>query len=255
MSRRESPRSMKPASVIAFTAVIVIRGVAYAETLTTLLQGVTEADRLAKPLRAEASADIDAVAGKSQDRVVIIERSGAEASAPRQIFVQFEKPAVRLLALGPSEVYLATGGKAKKASAESAVAGTSFTAEDFLPFSPERCAAMRTADLGQDSFTVVCEPKKPPSQYSLIVYKFDREKSVLVQALLYKDSMTNLVKLLRHDDFVRVGGSWRPKRIVMQDYKLRTKDVLTLDWKEDTAAPAQAFDAKSFGAAQVSATR
>src|SRR5205085_11948657 len=141
-----------------------------------------------------------------------------------------EKAGVRLLALAPSELYVATAGKPKKSSADAAIGPTSFTAEDFLDFSPARCAAMRTADLGQDSFTVVCEPKKPPSQYSLMVFKFDREKSALVQVLLYKDSMTNLVKLIRHDDFVRVGTAWCPKRIVVQDYKLRTKDVLTLDW-------------------------
>ena len=237
---------------LAIAGLAALATVVHAETLTDLLRGVAEAGRIAKPLRAEGSAEIDGVQGKSQDHVVILERSGTEANAPRQIFLELEKAKVRVLALGPSEMQVATGGKPKKAAADTAVPPTSFTAEDFLAFSPERCAAMRTADLGQDSFTVVCEPKKPPSQYALMVYKFDREKSALVQALLYKDSMTNLVKLFRQDDFVRVGSAWRPKRILLQDYKLRTKDVLTLDWKEDPAAPAQAFDPKSFATAPVS---
>jgi len=58
------------------------------------------------------------------------------------------------------------------------------------------------------------------------------------QVLLYKDSMTNLVKALRQDDFVQVGSKWRPKRIVMQDFKLRTKDVLSLDWQVAANVPA-----------------
>jgi hypothetical protein len=245
MQRITAPMKLT-ASVAALATTLLLHGAARADSLTTLLQGVADGARLKTPLRADGSAEIDGLQGKSQDRLVMIERSAADPTAPRQVFVQLEKANVRLLALAPSELYVATSGKPKKAAADSAIGPTSFTAEDFLGFSPARCAAMRTADLGQDSFTVVCEPKKPPSQYSLMVFKFDREKSALVQVLLYKDSMTNLVKLIRRDDFVRVGTAWCPKRIVVQDFKLRTKDVLTLDWKEDAAAPAQAFDAKAF---------
>jgi hypothetical protein len=232
-------------------SIVLAAGVSAADTLPTLLQAVREAEQSPSPLRADASVEIDGVEGKKQDRLVIVERSGADAKAPRQLYAELQNAKVRLLALGPSELQLASDGKPRSAKPDQAVGSTSFTAEDWLGFSPERCATMRIADLSEEQFTLVCEPKKPPSQYSLMVYKFDRAKAVMQQVLLYKDSLTNLVKALRHDDFVQVGSKWRPKRIVMQDFKLRTKDVLSLDWQAAANVPAAVFDAKTFATASL----
>ena len=218
-----------------------------AETVAGLVASVSAANHLGAPLRADVSADIDGVAGKKQDQLVLVERGG-EADAPLQLYVELDGGKTRLLVLGTAEFHLATGGKATKIAADAEIGGTSFTAEDFLTFSPARCAAMRLADLAAATFTLVCEPKKPPSQYSLMVYRFDREKSVPLQVLLYKDGMTNLVKMVRNDDFVEVASKWRPTRVVMQDYKLRTRDELRLRWQGAGEVPAGAFDTKSFAA-------
>lgn len=239
---------MNPRRVLAacVTIVAVLGGGARADTMSELLRKVAEAARPSTPLRADATADIDGIEGKKQDRVVVVERGSADASLPAQALVAFENAKLRLLALRPADLYLATDTKTKQAAAETKIGSTSFTAEDFLPFAPDRCAAMRVADITGEQFTLVCEPKKPPSQYSLMVYKFDRERFSPLQVLLYKDGATNLVKMLRNDDFVQIGSSWRPKRVVMQDFKLRTKDVLTLEWRADAKAPAEAFDPKTF---------
>ena len=222
-----------------------------AETLTTLLQGVNDSLRPSTPLGAEGRVESDTLQGHKQDRLVLVERAGADAKAPVQVYVDFETAKVRVLALGPSELHISTGGKSRLASSETAVDSTSFTTEDWLPFSAARCAAMRLADINAEQFTLVCEPKKPPSQYSLMVYKFDRGKSVMLQVLLYKESMTNLVKMVRNDDFAQVESKWRPKRIVMQDFKIRTKDVISLEWQPASTVPAGVFDPKSFGAASL----
>ena len=217
--------------------------------LATLLQGVNESLRPSTPLRADGSVESDSLEGNKQDRLVLVERAGADTKVPAQVYVELEKAKVHLLALGPSELYISADGKSRPATPETAVDSTSFTTEDWLPFSAARCAAMRIVDINAEQFTVLCEPKTPPSQYRLMVYKFDREKSVMLQALLYKDSMTNLVKMLRNDDFIQVESKWRPKRIVMQDFKVRTKDVISLEWHPASAVPARVFDPKSFGAA------
>jgi hypothetical protein len=236
---------------LAFVSIAFAGAVGAADTLPTLLKAVGEAERLPTPLRADASVEIDGVEGSKRDRLVIVERSAGDSKAPRQLYLELQNAKLRLLVLGPAELELASDGKPRPAKPDETLDSTSFTAEDWLPFAAERCAAMRIADLSDQQFTLVCEPKKPPSQYSLMVYKFDREKAVMLQALLYKDTLTNLVKMMRQDDFVQVGSKWRPKRIVIQDFKLRTKDVLSLDWQVAPAVAAALFDPKTFATASL----
>ncbi len=218
------------------------------DTLAALLEAVRENVQPSSPLRAEGTIESEGLRGKTQDRLVWIERAGSGPKAPPQVYVEFEQAKLRLLGLGPAEFWIAEDGKVSRTKVDQAVDSTSFTAEDVLAFAPERCAAMRLAELGEDRFSLVCEPKRPPSQYALMVYKFDREKATMLQALLYKGTMTNLVKMLRNDDFVQVGKQWRPKKVTMQDFKVRTKDVLSLEWKAGASVPAEAFDPNAFAA-------
>jgi hypothetical protein len=229
------------ALVSAFAALVLTEAFAD-DNLAALLRAVGEASQPSSPLRAEGTIDSDGLRGKSQDRLVWIERAGSGAGAPPQVFVELGNAKVRLLALGPADLQMAIDGRSSRAQPDQAVDSTSFTAEDVLTFAPDRCAAMRLAELSEDRFSLVCEPKKPPSQYSLMVYKFDRERATMLQVLLYKGTMTNLVKMLRHDDFVKVGAKWRPQRVTMQDFKVRTKDVLSLRWQPDAKLPAETFD-------------
>ena len=223
------------------------------DTLPGLLAAITDAASLEAPLVAEGKAEIDGIKGKVEDHVVIVERAAKDANAPEQILVAFDKAKTRLLSLGPSPLLFAAGGKTKTAGPDEIVTPSSFSAEDFLPFQPERCAVTRIADLSDEQFTILCEPKKPPSQYMLMVYKFDREMAVPRQILLYKDTNTNLVRMVKSDDFTQVGKRWRPKRVVLQDFKLQTRDTLSLEWRVEPKIPAEAFDPKSFAAAPLPA--
>jgi hypothetical protein len=218
------------------------------DSLAALLQAVGEVIQPSSPLRAEGTIESEGLQGKTQDRLVWIERAGSGPKVPPQVSVELGKAKIRLLGLGPAEFWIASNGKAGRAKGDQAIGSTSFTAEDVLSFAPERCAAMRLAELGEDRFSLVCEPKRPPSQYALLVYKFDRENATMLQALLYKGTMTNLVKVLRNDDFVRVGQQWRPRRVTMQDFKVRTKDVLSLEWTADAPIPPETFDPSGFAA-------
>jgi hypothetical protein len=215
-------------------------------TLPAFLEGVAAEQRLSTPLRADAQADIDGLQGKKQDRVVLEIRASGEKTGGNQVIAEFEKAKVKVLALGPGNLHISSGGSAKKAANDTPVAGTSWTAEDFLEFSPDRCASLRIADLVADALTLLCEPKPQLSQYSLMVYKFDRQKFVPLQVLLYKDTMSNLVKMTKYDDFAAVGKKWRPSRIVMQDFKLRTRDVFQAKWAEAPGSKVELFDRKSF---------
>ncbi len=217
--------------------------------LPKFLEGVAAEARLATPLRAEGQAEIDDLQGKREDRIVLVHRGAPEKAADTQVFAEFEKAKVKVLALDAGNLMVASAGSAKKAKSDATVAGTSWTAEDFLEFSPARCAAMRIADLVEDSLTLLCEPKREISQYSLIVTKFDRKKFVPLQTLLYKETQSNLVKMVKHDDFAAVGRKWRPTRVVMQDFKLRTKDVFQLTWADATDVKPELFDPKRFSAA------
>src|ERR1051325_11703946 len=180
---------MRTARIIMVAACAVLSWAAAAgagETLTAMLAGIAEAAKLDVPIVGEGKAEIDGIKGKVEDHVVIVERGAADPKAPTSLLVTFEKAQTRMLSLGPSTLHLATSGKAKAAKPDDGVPPTSFSAEDFLPFRPERCAVTRIADMTDEQFTLLCEPKNPPSQYALMVFKFDRERSVPRQILYYK---------------------------------------------------------------------
>lgn len=205
--------------------------------------------RLSTPLRAEITAEIDGVEGKKQDRFVMMQRPAPDGQAAIQIRLELEKAGQRFLVLSSSESYVAAGGSVKKAAPDSPIDGTSWTVEDLLPFAAERCAGMRIADQRPDQVTFTCEPKREAgSQYSLVVYKYDLEKSVPVQVLYYKETLSNLVKMRRDEEFVQVAGKWRPTRVLMQDFKLRARDELAIKWSVAAGLDGAQFDPKTLAA-------
>ena len=108
---------------------------------------------------------------------------------------------------------------------------------------PVKSCSLSTARLGVGAthpITIEAARTRRPSSRSTT--------ATMLQALLYKGTMTNLVKMLRNDDFVRVGQQWRPKRVTMQDFKIRTKDVLSLEWKAAAPVPPETFDPSAFAA-------
>jgi hypothetical protein len=213
--------------------------------LDDLLEHMAEQSRLLVPLRADGTMESDA-GGKTTDRVAILTRNRQGGGV--ETLMGLEKAGVRALVGGPTEAKLATGGKVRDASYETKIGETGFTVEDLLPFDAKRCMGIHIVDDRPDVMAIRCDPgKDSKTQYSLTVWKIDRAKGVPIQVLYYRDTMSNLVKMLRLEEHVSVGNKWRPQRLVMQDYKLRSKDVVTLTWQQDPKFPPELFDPKSLG--------
>ena len=214
--------------------------------LEDLLEHMAEQSRLLVPLRADGTIESDAGGGKTSDRVAVLTRNRAAGGV--ETLVALEKAGVRVLFGGPAEVKSATGGKVRDASYETKIGETGFTVEDLLAFDAKRCMGVHIVDDRPDVMAIRCDPgKDSKTQYSLTVWKIDRAKGVPIQVLYYRDTMSNLVKMLRLEDHVSVGNKWRPQRLVMQDYKLRTKDAVSLTWQQDPKFPPELFDPKSLG--------
>src|SRR5437867_4710678 len=106
-SRRatQNDAAMRARILAAFLLLASFQGRATAaETLASLLQGVNDSLRPSRPLRAQGSVESDSLQGHKQDRLVLVERAAAEATAPVQVYVDFENAKVRVLALGPSDL-------------------------------------------------------------------------------------------------------------------------------------------------------
>lgn len=222
---------------------------ARADDLADLIRKAEAQTELETPLRADGKAEIDGVDGAKQDAIAIVLRPTPDRAAV-QIYFEMRQAKERVLVLGPDEIWTSSqGGGRRKAPPDAKIDGTSWTVEDLLPFLPSRCGGMiRTADVQPEHVDVACEGSRGGgTQYALRVYRFDRQRAVPMQILYYKDRMNNLVKMRRDGDFVAIGKKWRPKRVTMQEYKLHTKDVFDLSWREEPNPPAELFEPAKLG--------
>src|SRR5262249_45450845 len=64
------------------------------------------------------------------------------------------------------------------------------------------------------------------------------ERNVIAQTKYYRDSISNLVKLRKDDDFSQVGGRWRPATIGFEGLRPPSTTRLALTWREAPDAPA-----------------
>ena len=115
-----------------------------------------------------------------------IERAGSGAGAPPQVYVELGNAKVRLLALGPADLQMAIDGRSSRAQPDHAVDSTSFTAEDVLTFAPGPLCGDAPRRVERRSILARLRTQEAPSQYSLMVYKFDRERATMLQVLLYR---------------------------------------------------------------------
>lgn len=228
---------------------LLVPAAARPDALSEVIEQVNRQTQLAVPLRADIDAEIDHLEGKRHEQIVMIFRNHPNETSQVQTYVEFDKSKLKYLVLGNAGFHALSGGKAEPVALDTSLDSTSWVLEDLLQFSASRCASMRIADLTPDQVTVTCEPKKDSgSTYSMFVYKFDREKSVPLQVLYYKDTLSNLVKLRRNEDFELVGSRWQPKRVTMQDFKLRTRDVFQIRWTADPKLGPDLFEPRSLAA-------
>lgn len=224
-----------------------------ASALTTLLEEVAEQAKLPAPVRADGTIQSDSLEGKKRDRVVLVQRGRKDGEIRKgtigtETYLELVDSKARVLILSPAETHRLEKGKVSTANLDSRIAFTSATIEDLLAFDPARCHDTHVIDTQPGSMTVRCEPKKGTgSQYVLAVWKLDRERAVPTQVLFYQERLNNLVKLVRFDDQVLVGDRWRPRKILVQDFPLRTRDIVTLTWTQDPKIAPELFDPASLG--------
>jgi hypothetical protein len=214
--------------------------------LEELLAAAEEQANLSVPLRADIEARSEHVEGERTERIVLLERRSPSGRGS-DLYVQLEAAGLRYLVLGDGSAWVSDGGRIRPASLDTGIASTSWTLEDLLPFSTARCDLPRTVEIMPGYLTLLCDPKpEHRRQYVLWVYKFDRAKAVPERVLYYRERQDNLVKMLRSEQFQLVGRKWRPGRMVMQDFKLRTRDVFDLRWSQDPSFPPETFDPGGF---------
>lgn len=232
----------------AFLLLLLASTAAHSNALSELLDQVNEQRRLVVPLRADIDAKVDHLEGEKQERLVVIVRNHPSATSEIQTYVELDKAKLKFLLLGAAGSYGFSDGQVKSIPLDTPLGPTSWVVEDLLPFSASRCAVIRIADSTPEQTTVACEPKKDlRSTYSMFVYKFDREKFVPHQILYYRDTLSNLVKLQRNEDFELVGSRWRPRRVTMQDFKLHTRDEFEIHWTTNPEIAPDLFDSQSLG--------
>ena len=57
---------------------------------------------------------------------------------------------------------------------------------------------------------------RPRRRTCSLVHTIDPERAVILQTKYYRDSISNLVKIRRDEDFTQVGGRWRPARSAVE---------------------------------------
>lgn len=198
------------------------------------------------PLKAVGSIEIGAATAHTTDQITIVAGVG---DAPPML-VALENARARVLVDADRKLHVAVNGDVAAATPATPLAETRLTIEDLLPFDPARCMGVHVVDDLPEAMTLRCDPKAgAATQYSLTVWKFDRERGVPLQVLFYKKTLSNLVKRMKADDYVQIGEKWRPRRIVVQDFEIGAKDVLELEWQGAAAVDGKLFDAKSFAEA------
>ena len=199
-----------------------------AQMLDELLPAVAVQARAPRPLRADVRIDRDGVAAGD---AILLARGG-------RLYVE-TRAGTRAL-LSPGKAVVLRGGHIVRAAPDAALDGTDVLLEDLEPFGVRSLSTPQVSDETPERLVVTAAPV-PPSAYVLLVHTIDRERKVIVQTKYYRESISNLVKIRRDDDFAEVGGRWRPAVIAVQSFREPTTTRLALAWHEAPDAPAVLF--------------
>jgi hypothetical protein len=219
MSRRRRKCNGFAAALLALAAALP----AHATDLRALLATVADAARAPTPLRATGMLTV----GDAMPRdVVLLAHRGAvyvEVRDGGRALVRREKVVVR------------TGNRVRRAPVGTALAGSDLLLEDLAPFSAQSLRTPQISDEGAGA-VVVTAPPAVPSAYSLLVLTIDPSRTAVTRTKCYRDTTTNLVKMLRFDDIAPVADRPRPRTIVAESFHPARTTTLTLDWKPDSTA-------------------
>jgi len=217
-----------------------LAGMARADDLVAFLAAAGDAARPSAPIRADGELVTTSPEATTRQQIAIVQRPSGD------LYLELRPSGARALlpASGAAVLSPAAGTAAARFALDAPVAASEFSGEDLLPFSPARFGSPTIVDRNGGEVTVSLDPLEP-SQYSLEVITFDRERRAPVRVMVYKETLNNLLKMRRDTDLVQVGGRWRPTTVTIENFPLRSSSTLSLRWSETPDQPAL-FDPKTW---------
>jgi hypothetical protein len=210
------------------------------EDLAAFLAAASSAARPSTTVRGDGELVTSTPEGTVRHRVAIVQRPAGD------LYVEVQSPRVRALLPATGAGWLAAGSSPAPFPADQALAGSEFSRDDLQPFDARRFGSPTIVDRSAEDLTVSLDPRD--SQYSLAVLTFDREKRVPIKAMLYKDTLSNLLKMRRESQHVQVGGRWLPTEIAIENFPLKATSTLSLTWTAVGDESAR-FDPTTFASA------
>lgn len=219
---------------------LVVATMARGDDLATFLAAASDASKPRATIRGEGELVTVSPEATARQQIALVQRPSGD------LYVELQPSGARaLLPAGGDAVLSPAKGTAPAPFAlDAALAGSEFSREDLQPFNLARFGSPTIVDRNGGELTVSLDPRKP-TQYSLEAITFDRDKRAPVKVMLYKDTLSNLLKMRRDSDLVQVGGRWLPGTVTMENFPMRTTSTLTLKWSEAADQPAL-FDPKSW---------
>jgi len=232
------------AAVMAAGAAFLAPGATEAIDLGAFLAEIEDAGRPQTVARADLRVHVKQAGEEREYRGVVVHR-GAD------VYLELQEPAARVLVCaddgGAERVHQVLGDGAKdpvRSGAQDVIGTTTLLAEDFRPF---RASSLRTPQIISETKRTLLVSGAPAeaSPYVLLVYLLDREKRLPTRVQYYERTLNNLVRMRRETDPVRVGGTWRPGRTEIEDYRTGAVTVLEREWVAEPNLPGDLFDPKA----------
>jgi hypothetical protein len=240
-------RNTRTGALVSLLAGAATAGAEPGSTIEDVLERAAAQARLERPLRATGTIRIGTDDAGTEQPIVVVFRSEGERGS---VFLALPESKLRVLVHADGEARIAAAGEVSRATLATEIGETRLRVEDLLPFDPTRCMGVHRVDAGPASLTLRCDPAKGTrTAYALTVWKLARETGTAEQVLYYQGTTSNLVKRLEAGEWADVAGKRRPRRIVVDDYAIGAKDVLSLEWAEAGAIDDALFEPDSFATA------
>ena len=213
-------------------AILMLAGLAaaaWAGEASEVLHSAAVQARASRPLRADVRIERD---GAPPLEAVLLE-------AGRRRYLE-TRTGMRAL-LSPGKVTVVRDGAVARAAPGTALDGSDVLLEDLVPFGSRSLEVPQVSDEGPAGVVITGAPT-PPTAYTLLVHTIDPARGVVVKTKYYRDTINNLVKMARFEEFIRLAARWRPATIVVETFRPASGTTrLALRWREAPETPSAAF--------------
>lgn len=205
---------------------------ARATNLQELLDGVAANARYEPSVRADVHFETPRPDGARSTDLTIYGRGRT---------VRVEAPDGLRALVKPRKAVASSGGGAPRAVREKVIGGSAFLLEDLAPFTAGSLRVPLISDEGPQGIVVAGEPLQP-SPYVLLGYTMADDRPIITAAKFYRWEISNLTKMIHVNEWVQVGGHWRPRVLTLQDLGPGgDTTTITFTWHEQPDLPASAF--------------